>query len=91
MFVVFNADTTIEKKRYERYSDAKRLADKLNAKEASYDKKYRDHYEAYNVDFYYEYVVHQHTVRNLMSGKPVQERSNTPWSCSVASETYWSS
>ena len=31
------------------------------------------------------------TVTNLMTGQPVQERADTPWSCSVASESYWSS
>ncbi len=31
------------------------------------------------------------TVTNLMSGKPVRQSVNTPYYCSVASETYWSS
>lgn len=30
-------------------------------------------------------------VTNLMTGKRVMERADTPWSCSVASESYWSS
>lgn len=30
------------------------------------------------------------TVRNLMSGKPVQQPVNTPRSCDVSSELYWS-
>lgn len=29
-------------------------------------------------------------VTNLMTGKVVQERADTPWHCSVASESYWS-
>lgn len=29
-------------------------------------------------------------VTNLMTGKLVEEDVNTPWSCSVASESYWS-
>lgn len=29
-------------------------------------------------------------VTNLMTGKKVQERADTPWHCSVASESYWS-
>jgi flagella basal body P-ring formation protein FlgA len=29
------------------------------------------------------------TVRNLMSGRPVQIDRDTPWSCNPASETYW--
>jgi hypothetical protein len=30
------------------------------------------------------------TVTNLMSGKPVRQSVNTPLSCDVSSETYWS-
>jgi molecular chaperone DnaK (HSP70) len=30
-------------------------------------------------------------VTNLMTGKKVMERADTPWSCSVGSESYWSS
>lgn len=29
-------------------------------------------------------------VKNLMTGQMVQERADTPWHCSVASESYWS-
>jgi hypothetical protein len=29
-------------------------------------------------------------VTNLMTGKRVMERADTPWHCSVASESYWS-
>ena len=29
-------------------------------------------------------------VRNLVTGEMVDESINTPWSCSVASESYWS-
>lgn len=30
------------------------------------------------------------TRKNLMTGAEFQERYDTPWSCSPASETYWS-
>jgi len=30
------------------------------------------------------------TVNNLMTGLPVQQRYDTPWSCSVSSDSYWS-
>jgi hypothetical protein len=30
------------------------------------------------------------TVTNLMSGKPVRQSVNTPLSCDVSSEIYWS-
>ena len=32
-----------------------------------------------------------HMVRNLMTGEMVEENVNTPYTCSVASETYWAS
>ena len=32
-----------------------------------------------------------HMVRNLMTGEMVEENVNTPYTCSVASETYWCS
>lgn len=39
----------------------------------------------------YAQQVPMREVTNLMTGKKVMERADTPWSCSVASETYWSS
>ena len=36
------------------------------------------------------YVAPKITVRNLMSGKPVEIDADTPWCCNPASETYWS-
>lgn len=30
------------------------------------------------------------TVKNLMTGEPVQIDRDTPWSCNPASESYWS-
>ncbi len=38
----------------------------------------------------YEAQVPMREVVNLMTGQTVQERADTPWSCSVASESYWS-
>ena len=32
-----------------------------------------------------------HLVRNIMTKRVVEEQDDTPWCCSVASETYWSS
>lgn len=39
----------------------------------------------------YEAQVPMREVTNLMTGNVVLERADAPWSCSVASETYWSS
>ena len=38
----------------------------------------------------YEKQVPMREVTNLMTGKKVMERADTPWHCSVASESYWS-
>lgn len=43
-------------------------------------------YELFNTTF----PVGTKTVRNLMTGKPVQIEADTPWCCNPASETYWS-
>jgi hypothetical protein len=42
--------------------------------------------EGYIVQVFETYV----TVKNLMTGAPVKERYDTPYSCSVASESYFS-
>jgi hypothetical protein len=42
--------------------------------------------EGYVVNVFETYV----TVKNLLTGKPVKERYDTPYSCSVASESYFS-
>lgn len=39
----------------------------------------------------YRAQVPMREVTNLMTGKKVMERADTPWHCSVASESYWSS
>jgi hypothetical protein len=43
--------------------------------------------QGYRVEFYDTYV----TRRNAMTGLEFQERYDTPWACSPASETYWCS
>lgn len=37
-----------------------------------------------------EYRAPKITVKNLMSGKPVEIDADTPWCCNPASETFWS-
>jgi len=39
---------------------------------------------------YYANIEKTHMVKNLMTGTMVEESINTPYSCSVASEAYWS-
>ena len=40
----------------------------------------------------YRFEIHEtyRDVQNIMNGKAVRERYDTPYSCSVGSETYWS-
>ena len=40
----------------------------------------------------YRYEIHETYVtrKNLMTGLEFKERYDTPWTCSPASETYWS-
>lgn len=40
--------------------------------------------------FWAEEEVKTHMVKNLMTGEMVEEAVDTPYTCSVASETYWS-
>ena len=37
----------------------------------------------------FEYHPSKITVKNLMTGKPVQIDRDTPWACNPASETFW--
>jgi len=88
-WVVFYASSTVEKKSYNRYHDAVRYADKLN--DIAKSRGWKDEFVVYHRDFYQNYVVHQETVRNAMTGKPVVQWSNTPYALSVASDHYWQS
>jgi hypothetical protein len=45
---------------------------------------------ANNVEFFTS-IEKTETVKNIMSGKDVEQRVNTPFTSSVASETYWCS
>ena len=36
------------------------------------------------------YVAPKITVKNLMTGQPVEIDADTPWCCNPASESYWS-
>jgi hypothetical protein len=49
-------------------------------------------FHLYNPDagYRFEWFPKMVTVKNLMTGKPVQIDRDTPWCCNPASETYWS-
>lgn len=85
-YVVYNTDTTVCEKTYARRFDAQRLADKLNRHRHASGITYA---VAERLEYEFE-VVHWRQVTNLMSGKPVWQRSNLSYYLSVASESYWS-
>jgi hypothetical protein len=39
---------------------------------------------------FYTEIEKEVDTRNLMSGKDIKIKANTPWCCNPASETYWS-
>lgn len=72
----------------------RKVAERYAAKANRYG--YHDaenHYVVISVREYHDRGYHQLTrpVVNLMTGKVVEENINTPYSCSVASESYWCS
>ena len=69
-----------------RYKDRRGLAKAV----AKWTKKYPDALVTTQEDFL-KNVVKTITVRSMMNGAEVQERSDTPYTCSVESETYWCS
>jgi len=83
-FVVYHIQSTQSEKYYENEGGAKRGRTCLNKKAGA------EKYAYASIEDYNNNVVKMITVRNLMSGKEVQIPSNTPWSCRVDSESYWS-
>lgn len=39
---------------------------------------------------YQQLITRTHMVRHALTGELIEEPVNTPWHCSVASESYWS-
>ena len=95
MFLVINSETKQIRTFAGRPSQFpyRKVAEKYAAKANRYG--YHDSSNRYVVmsvreynDLGYNQLTHQ--VMNVMTGKLVEESINTPWSCSVASESYWS-
>lgn len=94
-YVVVNLGTTQIKESYKYFYHAKNLADKLNALEvrrALRGERYAPDvvYAAYEYEFWFRYIRYQKTVKNFMTGTLVSQWSDTPLSCDVSRETYWS-
>ena len=95
MFYVINSETKQIRSFAGRSSQFpyRKVAEKYAAKANRYG--YHDSSNRYVVmsvreynDLGYNQLTHK--VMNVMTGKLVDENINTPWSCSVASESYWS-
>ena len=86
MYVIYDMDSKrlMSEKQYAYHAVALRHADKI---EARYDCKCN---AMPQVDYYKTHGNLTKKVRNLMTGQEVEENINTPYSCSVASEAYWS-
>ena len=50
----------------------------------------REDFDVAELGYFRKNIEKYETVTNLMTGKPVRQSVNTPYYCSVASETYWS-
>jgi hypothetical protein len=85
MFVVYHVASTQEHLAvYTTLSGAKRGATALNKQFGA------GKYAATDRADYESNVVKKVMVKNLMTGKLVEQESNTPHCCDVSSETYWS-
>lgn len=91
-FVVFNFETSKLYKKPGNFAHAV-YATEAAAKAAVTRLKKSDpdnDYDWASSSEYYANIEKTHLVKNLMTGKMVEESINTPYSCSVASEAYWS-
>ena len=85
MFIVYHVESTKEfRSNYNTLGGAKRGATALNKQFGA------DKYAATDRADYETNVVKMVMVKNLMTGKLVEQASNTPHCCDVSSETYWS-
>ena len=85
-YLVYNMETKaiFDDKRFAYKAVALRWADK-------WEKHYNVKLNAMQVvDYHKTHGNLTKKVRNLMTGQEVEENINTPYSCSVASEAYWS-
>lgn len=90
MFTVYLIETTRIFKSCETERAAKSCVTRLNNQ--CYAKGATEPKYAYAHSDYYHNCIERMVERvNLMSGKKFMESVNTPWGCSPASETYWSS
>ena len=82
-FVKYYINSTIAKDYYNSASGAKRSTNASNKKLGE------EVFACTTLADYYANVVHKVMVRNQMTGAMVEEDSNMPYSCSVASDAFW--
>lgn len=96
MFVVYNRDTTkyLRTQRAGRWQDARfeteAAAKAALTREAKRGQIQRADYAVAELSLFQTTIEKTVTVTNLMSGAPVVQSVNTPRSCDVSSELYWS-
>lgn len=90
-FVIYHKDTTIYLNGNKPYYDTERLAKATLTKAVNAGKVKREDYLIAEAGHFLANIEKKRKVKNLMSGQEVEESVNLPWTCSVASETYWSS
>jgi hypothetical protein len=97
-YIVYHTASTQQVKVFAAEKDAKRSTTCMNKKAAKLDaasvargnKSMLDVYAYTDVENYSKNVVYDKTVKNLMTGKDITIRSNTPSSCDPSTELYWS-
>lgn len=92
-FVIFNIETN---KVYKKFGGIRTFATTRSAKGMSTrlnngEGLSRLPWHVITLEEYKSQPTKTHLVKNLMTGKMVEEPIDTPWRCSVASESYWSS
>lgn len=92
-YVIYNKETTVTvrakaygKEYYETEAAAKAGLTRL----AKAGKIVAEDHAVAEVGYFRDNIEKYETVTNLMTGEPVRQSVNTPYYCSVASETYWS-
>jgi hypothetical protein len=91
-YVVYNKETTktIRAKAYGKEYYATEAAAKAFLTRMTKMGYRKEDFAVAELGDFRENIEKYETVTNLMSGKPVRQSVNTPLSCDVSSETYWS-
>ena len=91
MFILYDVKSTCVVSSHATLRGARISLSAIRKREARREERGRREYEVTDKEDYTTNVVKKIMVTNLMSGKLVEIDSNTPYSCRVDSESYWSS